>query len=170
MKTCSIDGCDKIHRARGFCKKHYDGLVNHGDPLAVSIKRPDGTGSITSDGYLMLTTLDGVKRFEHVLIAEKALGHRLPLGAEVHHVNENRLDNSPSNLVICPDKAYHKLLHLRTKAIAACGNPDFRRCGYCKQYDAIWAMTHSKAKISGRYFHSACINTYQRQQNFLRSK
>jgi hypothetical protein len=50
-------------------------------------------------------------RREHVHVAERALGKRLPKRAIVHHVNEIKHDNRPANLVICEDHLYHKLLH-----------------------------------------------------------
>jgi hypothetical protein len=31
--TCSIDGCEKPHEARGWCIKHYRRWQRHGDPL-----------------------------------------------------------------------------------------------------------------------------------------
>jgi hypothetical protein len=31
--TCSIDGCDRPHVARGWCDTHYRRWLNHGDPL-----------------------------------------------------------------------------------------------------------------------------------------
>ena len=54
---------------------------------------------------------------EHLLLAERGLGSLLPPGAEVHHVNFCRDDNSPGNLVICQEPAYHGLLHTRTQAL-----------------------------------------------------
>lgn len=31
-KRCSIDGCDKLLYAKGYCSAHYTRLRNHGDP------------------------------------------------------------------------------------------------------------------------------------------
>lgn len=54
---------------------------------------------------------------EHILVAERALGKALPDGAVVHHVNGDKADNRPANLVICEDQAYHLLIEERTRAI-----------------------------------------------------
>lgn len=96
--------------------------------------RTRGTGGVHSSGYFM-RTVAGVARFEHIEIAERTLGKPLPPHAIVHHADGNKLNNAPTNLVICPDAAYHRLLHRRMDALAACGHPDWRRCWVCKQYD-----------------------------------
>src|ERR1017187_10399932 len=79
--------------------------------------------------------IDGVRKFDHVRIAERVLGRLLPLGAVVHHVDEDRLNNAHSNLVICPNRAYHNFLHQRIDALKACGNIDWRKCRRCHTYD-----------------------------------
>ena len=53
----------------------------------------------------------------HRVLAEEALGKPLPPGAIVHHLDLNPYNNTKTNLVICPDGEYHKLLHKRTEAL-----------------------------------------------------
>lgn len=94
---------------------------------------------------------------EHVLIAERAMGKPLPAKAEVHHVDESKGNNVPSNLVICQDHAYHRLLHVRMRALDACGNANWRKCTFCKRYDDPAAMTANRWS----FYHAACHATYQ---------
>lgn len=77
----------------------------------------------------------GEQVYEHIHIAEKALGKPLPKGVQVHHVDFDKTNNSNGNLVICPDQAYHRLLHRRTKALEACGNPNYYCCRFCGEWD-----------------------------------
>lgn len=38
LRICSVDDCERKHRGRGFCKKHYERWRKNGDPNIV--KRP----------------------------------------------------------------------------------------------------------------------------------
>ncbi len=87
-----------------------------------------------ADGYSQ-AGFRGKRKYQHIAIAERALGHALPPAAEVHHVNEDKSDNRPENLVICPDARYHRLLHMRMRAIAAGHPAHYRRCYGCGEYD-----------------------------------
>lgn len=70
----------------------------------------------------------------HVIVAERVMGKRLPITAVVHHLNENRRDNSRSNLIVCQDQAYHLFLHARARIFRAGGNPNTDKiCGRCMQ-------------------------------------
>lgn len=74
----------------------------------------------------------------HRLVAEAALGKPLPQGVEVHHVDENKSNNANTNLVICQDRTYHKLLHVRARVLRAGGNPNTERiCCRCKRLRRI---------------------------------
>src|SRR5947208_11802270 len=87
--------------------------------------------------------------YEHVLVAEAALGHPLPPRAEIHHVDGNPRNNTPSNLVICPDHAYHMLLHVRTRILRAGGNPNTDKwCNDCRQAKPFTAFNQRTAHKS----------------------
>ena len=101
---------------------------------------------------------------EHVAIAEGALGHRLPIGAEVHHVDGCRRNNAHTNLVICQDHAYHCLLHYRAKAQAACGDPSKLYCAFCKKWDCEERLYVRNGGREGRkVYHVACVVQYNRE-------
>jgi len=79
---------------------------------------------------------------EHRIIAERALGRELPPGVQVHH--HNGYDRDTTVLVICENNQYHKLLHARENALKACGNPLWRKCSYCGEYDSPENLYMSK--------------------------
>lgn len=62
------------------------------------------------DGYVRINTGNGKAKYEHVLIAERALGRPIRKGEVVHHINGNKQDNRNSNLLIC-SASYHHWLH-----------------------------------------------------------
>lgn len=98
---------------------------------------------------------------EHVSVAEAVLGHPLPLGAVVHHVNENKADNRKANLVICESHSYHALLHRRADALRACGHADWRKCRICHVYDDPANLYMSKTGNSIN--HRKCLNEYAKK-------
>lgn len=108
--------------------------------------------------------------YEHVLVAERALGHYLPLRAIVHHVDENRKNNANGNLVICQDIAYHKLLHYRLKVLRAGGNPNTEKfCGDCRAFKPFMAFNVMVAnKSTGRQ--SVCRDCGQHRDAMRRQR
>jgi len=76
----------------------------------------------TTHGYITIWTPDNSRKYEHIHVAEIALGRPLqqisrghPLNEVVHHINGDKTDNRPNNLLICTHE-YHTQLHHRLEA------------------------------------------------------
>ena len=96
---------------------------------------------------------------EHIVIVEKALGKHLDKRHEIHHVNECKTDNRNENLVVCEDKKYHYLLHLRALAIKLTRDPDKRKCVRCGEWNSTPNMKfHTKpgSRSGETYCHPRC--------------
>lgn len=158
MTKCIVPDCDKQRDAGSgiYCPMHRMRLRRYG--RLHLIRRKNGTGNINAGGYID-GSINGIRKYEHIRVAEAALGRPLPKGACVHHVNEDRADNRPSNLVICPHDKYHRLLHRRMKARDECGNPDWKQCWICDKYD-------HPDNLTKRNYHLACARQrYHERKN-----
>lgn len=159
-------------KARGLVKGQPTRFIlGHQVPTGESSVHWKGGSWNNGDGYVVVTAKGHPRAdphgriFEHILIAEQALGRHLPPGAQVHHTDEQCGRINPRGLVICPDGAYHQLLHKRSRALDACGNANWRKCKYCKVHD-----DPANLHISGLdAYHRSCKNERRNQSNTGRS-
>ena len=148
---CVVDGCCEHILARRMCSLHYKRWQKHGNPNLGKARGKSGTGYIARDGYHRKSK-NAKETAVHRLVAEDLTGILLPQNAVIHHVDGNRANNSPSNLVICQDSAYHNLLHARKRALEATGDASARKCCRCGEWDSIINLRTS----CGQKYHPAC--------------
>ena len=133
-----------------------------------------GRKRISSHGYALIKYVGHPRAFsngyvyEHILVAESALGHPLPNGAQVHHVNGDGTNNDPSNLVICESNSYHKLLHFRQRAYESSGNVNHVKCKFCNKWGEINVngMRIQKSRRGERFtaYHKLCHSVYENKR------
>jgi len=119
---CSVEDCeDMIKCSTGFCKKHHLRFTRYGRTHSI-VNRGSGY-TIHPKGYIYIT-VDGKPIAEHTYLAEKALGKKLPKGAQIHHTGARDDNHGYCKLVVCPDRAYHALIHKRMKDLGYEVNQD----------------------------------------------
>lgn len=75
--------------------------------------------------------------WEYRVEFEERTGIKLPPRAAIHHFTKVQL-------VACQDQSYHMLLHRRTEAYRATGNPNLRKCGRCGEWKTPDSFYYTK--------------------------
>jgi hypothetical protein len=102
--TCSVKGCENPVKYKELCGKHYKRQWRHGDPNQTAYWRKE-------KGMLCIAP-DCAKFARHGEYCTAHYIRPLPAGVDVHHHN-----GEIKTLVICPDRAYHMLLHKRMRRL-----------------------------------------------------
>ena len=109
-------------------------------------RAPRGAGSLDRDGYRMI----GVKKFyeaEHRIVWKRHKGP-IPKGMDIHHKDEDRLNNNIDNLELL-SKAEHTRMHRRARAggYQIIDGVEHKPCRECKE---VFPLTDFYRKPSGK--------------------
>ena len=94
----------------------------------------------------------------HRVRAEQLLGHPLPAGAVVHHINGDKSPDGP--LMICANHAEHALLHYWMRIEQAGGDPNTEKiCSRCKRVKPKTEFNINRAHLADGldYFCRSCV-------------
>jgi hypothetical protein len=58
MKICKIEGCNGVHRCKGYCDRHYTQIRRYGKILNTSRGKKDKNDFIIKDGYAEMLIFD----------------------------------------------------------------------------------------------------------------
>lgn len=96
VTNCSVAGCEKLAKSRGWCQTHYTRWWKHGSPHTLHT-RERGEGHLRYDGYVTIQR-GGKKNLAHRWVMEDFLGRPLRSDETIHHRDGNRQNNSLDNL------------------------------------------------------------------------
>lgn len=110
---CSVADCLMPPLAKGFCTNHYALMRRNGEPVRTRLF----TGVYLKDGYRYVRVGHRHYEPEHRLVIERLIGRALGSHEQIHHIDEDTLNNSPSNLQIV-SRAEHRRIHAAKKLTA----------------------------------------------------
>ncbi len=94
-------------------------------------------------------------------VVESMVGHIVGRGVNFHHIDHDREHDVWINIIPFEDQAAHSFFHARERAREACGNPGWRKCGYCHEYDDPENMYITPNGENA--WHQECQNRYRRR-------
>jgi len=96
VRGSEVDFCDKCSRIH----KHVRNGKTHGN-----FKH-----GLSSSGYRRVVA-DGVRRYEHIVVAEQELRRPIQHGESVHHIDFVKTNNLPENLFVFSGEVEHQMAH-----------------------------------------------------------
>jgi HNH endonuclease len=167
LKSFTCQQCGKVFEARRKSQDFCSRSCKHSSQCGDKHWNWKGGATLTTQGYVRVAGGRAAERtlLDHRMVVEKALGHPLPPGAVVHHWDDDGTNNTPSNLVICQDQAYHMLLHARKRRLEDTGSLDLKRCrvcGHVKPLSEFHGNSSAGDKKSGRCAHCDSLRSKAR--------
>lgn len=124
-----------------------------------------GGKTVTQHGYILIRVgtdhhLADVRgyAYEHRIVAEEKLGRQLEPGEIVHHLNEDRMDNRPGNIMVHASIGHHIQAHGGNKETQRIGstNPITRCVCGCKiEFLKFDKWGRPRSYVSGHNLHPA---------------
>lgn len=161
-RTCTFKGCEREHRARGWCSTHYKQVVtNGGTPKTPVVKRPGIYGGFwgkvqkstgdkcwawigaTRNGYGVINR-EGFVKYAHRISYEVHKGE-LPEAMKVDHICWNRACVNPDHLRISTTSQNGQ----NREGLNANNKSGYRGVFWEKRYK-LWC---ARAKVNNRATH-----------------
>lgn len=114
-KKCIVDDCSGTtdKGGKGYCGKHYMRFKRYGDinyitPESIRLQRlreaQPNLGKVKKNTYKKL-----FGRHEHRVVAENKIGRKLLPSEHVHHIDGNKHNNHPDNLIVMSSSEHGQL-------------------------------------------------------------
>jgi hypothetical protein len=99
----------KMSQAR---KRFWDARPDR-DEFRLKVSRGKTKHGLVNGGYRRVFDLERGRIRESRLVMERTLGRGLSPQEQVHHINGDKLDNRPENLMVLPNSEHQKLHNAR---------------------------------------------------------